>query len=587
MHGYRPVTVAGVPPFFGGALGYVSYDAVEQFHEIANDKKEPLGMPEIFFVFVQTLVAFDNLKHTIKVIDNVQLNERTDLRRAYDAAVKRIHKVISSLQKKPRGIEPRDLTQNKGDRKFRSNLTERGFVDAVEKAKEYIKAGDIIQVVLCQRLETETKTDPFEIYRALRFINPSPYMFYLELEDLRVIGSSPETMVRLTGDTIELRPIAGTRRRGATPEEERELEADLLADPKERAEHIMLVDLGRNDVGRVAAIGSVEVNELMAIERYSHVIHIVSNVRGKLAAGQNAIRSFRVGFSRRHRFRRAEDPRHADHRRAGAAKARPLRRRHRLLRLQRQSGHLHRHSHHRHERQKSFHQCRRGHRRRLGSQDGIPGDAQQSARHAESGRARRTVEETMILLIDNYDSFTYNLYHYLGELGADVKVFRNNKITLDEIEALRPEKIVISPGPCTPKEAGISCAAITRFGARIPILGVCLGHQAIGAAYGGAIVRAPSIMHGKLSDVSHDSQTIFRQVKNPFAAMRYHSLVIDPKSLPTELMVSARADGDIIMAVRHKNYPVEGVQFHPESILNRRRQKAAQKLLGPLLKRMR
>ena len=193
----------------------------------------------------------------------------------------------------------------------------------------------------------------------------------------------------------------------------------------------------------------------------------------------------------------------------------------------------------------------------------------------------------MILLIDNYDSFTYNLYHYLGELGADVKVFRNNKITLDEIEALQPEKIVISPGPCTPKEAGISCAAITRFGARIPILGVCLGHQAIGAAYGGAIVRAPSIMHGKLSDVSHDSQTIFRQVKNPFAAMRYHSLVIDPNSLPAELTVSARAAGDIIMAVRHKNYPVEGVQFHPESILNRRRQKAAQKLLRPLLKRMR
>ncbi|HEY7219391.1 MAG TPA: aminodeoxychorismate/anthranilate synthase component II [Candidatus Binatia bacterium] len=174
----------------------------------------------------------------------------------------------------------------------------------------------------------------------------------------------------------------------------------------------------------------------------------------------------------------------------------------------------------------------------------------------------------MILLIDNYDSFTYNLYHYLGELGATVNVFLNNKITLNEIEALRPEKIVISPGPCTPAEAGISCATIARFGARIPILGVCLGHQAIGAAYGGKIVRAPSIMHGKLSDVSHDSLTIFRGVKNPFAAMRYHSLVIDPKSLPEDLTVSARTSGDVIMAVRHKKFPVEGVQFHPESILN-------------------
>jgi anthranilate synthase component 1 len=204
--------------------------------------------------------------------------------------------VISSLQKKPRGIEPRDLTQGHGARKFRSNLKRKGFERAVSRAKEYIRAGDVIQVVLCQRLETETAAAPFEVYRALRFINPSPYMFYLELEDLRVIGSSPETMVRLTGDTIELRPIAGTRPRGATPEEEKALEADLLADPKECAEHIMLVDLGRNDVGRVAEIGTVEVNELMAIERYSHVIHIVSNVRGRLAPGKSSFELFVSAF---------------------------------------------------------------------------------------------------------------------------------------------------------------------------------------------------------------------------------------------------------------------------------------------------
>jgi anthranilate synthase/aminodeoxychorismate synthase-like glutamine amidotransferase len=177
------------------------------------------------------------------------------------------------------------------------------------------------------------------------------------------------------------------------------------------------------------------------------------------------------------------------------------------------------------------------------------------------------VEKKVILLIDNYDSFTYNLYHYLGELGAQVSVFRNNKVSLDDIESMGPEKIVISPGPCTPNEAGISCEAILRFAEKIPILGVCLGHQCIGAAFGGKIVRAPSIMHGKLSEVSHDSRTIFRSLKNPFAAMRYHSLVIDPRFLPAELTVSARTADDIIMAVRHKRFPVEGVQFHPESIL--------------------
>ena len=173
----------------------------------------------------------------------------------------------------------------------------------------------------------------------------------------------------------------------------------------------------------------------------------------------------------------------------------------------------------------------------------------------------------MILLIDNYDSFTYNLYHYLGEHGAEVQVFRNDAITLEEIESLRPEKIVISPGPCTPREAGISCEVIRRFGRETPILGVCLGHQCIGAALGGEIVRAPTIMHGKLSDVSHDSKTIYQSLKNPFSAMRYHSLVINPARLPPELAVSAETSDHVIMGVRHRTFPVEGVQFHPESIL--------------------
>jgi len=177
------------------------------------------------------------------------------------------------------------------------------------------------------------------------------------------------------------------------------------------------------------------------------------------------------------------------------------------------------------------------------------------------------MEEAVILLIDNYDSFTYNLYHYLGELGAEARVFLNNKITVEEIATMKPEKIVISPGPCTPREAGISCEIITRFGEKTPILGVCLGHQCIGAAFGGEIIRAPSIMHGKLSEITHDEQTIYRSVKNPFAAMRYHSLVINPERLPAELNVSARTADGIIMSVRHRKLPIEGVQFHPESIL--------------------
>jgi anthranilate synthase/aminodeoxychorismate synthase-like glutamine amidotransferase len=175
----------------------------------------------------------------------------------------------------------------------------------------------------------------------------------------------------------------------------------------------------------------------------------------------------------------------------------------------------------------------------------------------------------MLLMIDNYDSFTYNLVQYFGELGEELKVFRNDKITLDEISGLRPEGIVISPGPCTPKEAGISVEAIKRFAGKIPILGVCLGHQSIGEAFGGDVVRAARLMHGKTSMVSHDGRTIFKDIENPFEATRYHSLIVKRETLPDCLEVSAWTEQGEIMALRHKEYFVEGVQFHPESILTR------------------
>lgn len=175
----------------------------------------------------------------------------------------------------------------------------------------------------------------------------------------------------------------------------------------------------------------------------------------------------------------------------------------------------------------------------------------------------------MILIIDNYDSFTYNLYQYIGEIKKDIKVYRNDKVSLKEIEKMSPEKIVISPGPCSPREAGISVEVIKYFAGKIPILGVCLGHQSIGAAFGGKIIRSPEIMHGKTSLIYHDSKTIFKGIQNPFEATRYHSLVIDRESLPNCLTVSAWTSNGLIMGVRHKEYLIEGVQFHPESILTK------------------
>jgi len=173
----------------------------------------------------------------------------------------------------------------------------------------------------------------------------------------------------------------------------------------------------------------------------------------------------------------------------------------------------------------------------------------------------------MILLLDNYDSFTYNLAQYLGELGCEVEVHRNDKISVEEIARRRPEKIVISPGPCTPQEAGISVELIERLAPKFPILGVCLGHQAIGAAFGGRIVRAPKLFHGKTSQIQHDGKTVFRKLPNPFTATRYHSLIVERKSLPRELEISAETKDGTIMGLRHRKYPIEGVQFHPESVL--------------------
>ena len=292
LEGYEPATTVPDLPFTGGALGYVSYDAVEMLHGVPNPAQRAGSYPDIYFLLVRTLVSFDNLKHTITIIDNVPIEQGARLRVLYGDAVSRIENVRSSLRKSPKTLEARSLTGTGSAVKYRSNVTPQVFQGMVRKGKEYIAAGDVIQVVLSQRLEARTQVEPFEIYRALRFTNPSPYMFFLELDDLKIIGSSPEILVRLTGRTIELRPIAGTRPRGRDAREEQELEEDLLADPKERAEHIMLVDLGRNDVGRVAKVGSVEVDQLMTVERYSHVMHIVSNIKGEMARGKTPLDLF-------------------------------------------------------------------------------------------------------------------------------------------------------------------------------------------------------------------------------------------------------------------------------------------------------
>ena len=294
MNNYHLVEVEGLPRFFGGAVGYLSYDMVRFIEQLPDQTVDDLNLFDSIFLITETILIFDNLSNTIKIVYNVYMDDEREAEEAYQRAKDKIEQIISLLHKPYSFPE----IESYGDEQIKvtSNMEPEYFRHIVTKAKEYITAGDIIQVVLSQRFQANLEGDPFNIYRALRRVNPSPYMFYLSFENLIIVGASPEVLVRVEGENIELRPIAGTRPRGKDEKEDEWLQKDLLKDPKEIAEHVMLVDLGRNDVGRVSQMGSVEVSEFLIIEKYSHVMHIVSDVRGILEAGRNCFDVLKACF---------------------------------------------------------------------------------------------------------------------------------------------------------------------------------------------------------------------------------------------------------------------------------------------------
>lgn len=295
LNRYRFVAVPGLPRFCGGLVGYFGYDMVRFIENLPDRNKDDLNLPDALFMLTDTILIFDHVDRKIKIVSNVHVNGPAGA--CYDNAVKKIDKIVNHLKAPIAGGEHAH-THKKRPRQLllKSNFNKAGFENIVKKAKGYIRDGDIIQAVLSQRLNLAIDCRPFEIYRALRSINPSPYMYYLKLNDFFLVGSSPEIMVRCEDGLVEVRPIAGTRPRGFSPEEDDSLADELLKDPKERAEHIMLVDLGRNDVGRVCDYKSVKVSELMTIEKYSHVMHIVSDVSGRLKKGKDVFDVMRATF---------------------------------------------------------------------------------------------------------------------------------------------------------------------------------------------------------------------------------------------------------------------------------------------------
>jgi anthranilate synthase component 1 len=300
MGRHTPADLPGLPRFNGGAVGYFGYDVVRFFERLPKTAERVLDIPDAIFLLADTLVVFDHARHRLILLANADLTAVAgDIEAAYVEAIRRIDHLAERLLRPLPAIPGRRWGAKNGNgQAIESNMSPQRFEAIVAEAKEHIAAGDIFQVVLSQRFSRRTSAHPFAVYRALRMLNPSPYMFYFDFAplDLQVIGASPEMHVRLEDGVASVRPIAGTRRRGQSPDEDRALEAELLADPKERAEHVMLVDLGRNDVGRVSDYGSVAVTDLMTVERYSHVMHIVSHVEGRIKPGLDAFDLLRATF---------------------------------------------------------------------------------------------------------------------------------------------------------------------------------------------------------------------------------------------------------------------------------------------------
>jgi anthranilate synthase component 1 len=293
---HQVTTDDSLPPFTAGAVGYFAYDSVRQLENIGDHTKDDLSLPDCVLMFFDRVLAFDHLRHQIQIIATADVSQESP-RQAYDRAVKD----IAALEKKlAAGLRPalwrKSGLVSKAKLKIQPRTTRSRFLQSVESAKEYIRAGDVFQAVISQRLDFVPGVAPFDIYRALRTVNPSPYMYFLRMGDVHVLGSSPEMLVRVTGPKLEYRPIAGTHPRGRDEAQDQQFEKEMLADEKERAEHVMLVDLGRNDLGRVSEYGSVKVRDLMFVERYSHVMHIVSALEGKLRSNLDALDAFAACF---------------------------------------------------------------------------------------------------------------------------------------------------------------------------------------------------------------------------------------------------------------------------------------------------
>ncbi|MFR5078224.1 MAG: chorismate-binding protein [[Clostridium] innocuum] len=442
-------------------------------------------------------------------------------------------------------------------------MDKKQFMDKVGRAQEHIHEGDIFQVVLSQRMEAAYTEDPLDAYMQLRKLGKSPYMYYLDFDEYVIAGASPELLLKGRGRSIMTMPIAGTRPRGANEQEDHKAAQSLLEDPKENAEHSMLVDLGRNDIGRVSDIGSVQVRHMKQVQRYSHVMHMTSEVHGRLKEGCDIFDALASVLP--------AGPL------SGAPKISAMNIIEQLEPVKREIyggaiGFL--------GYNKQFDACItirtfvfHKHKVYLQAGAGIVKDSvpekEYEETHAESKSAASCSTRRgggMIVIIDNYDSFTYNLYQAVAVYAQDVIVLRNDAVDASMLQKLKPTALVFSPGAGHPHAAGNMESIIQQCYRDIPMLGICLGHQAIAEVFSSRITYARVIRHGECDAITQTAPcALFDGLSTTFLAARYHSLVVEQPG--EELIVTAESSTKEIMAIQHHRYPVYGIQFHPESIL--------------------